>query len=123
LRNSPAASANSAQGRAAQPAVPTAGAGAPPLNGLALARPMREDGTSQGEWKPWHLRKGYWTRFLFGFALAFVLCFLNFRTDTLPLHVAKALVASLGAGYLLARFGDIVVRPLLRLLFWLHRWS
>jgi hypothetical protein len=80
---------------------------------------MRGKGTSQNHSEPWSLRKGYWIRFLLGFAISFVLCFLNFRTNTFPLHVAKVIVSSVGAGYLLARFGDVVIRPLLRLLWWL----
>jgi len=80
---------------------------------------MRGKGTSHEHSEPWRLRKGYWLRFLFGFAISFVLCFLNFRTNTFTLHVAKVIAASAGAGYLLARFGDAVIRPLLWLLWWL----
>jgi hypothetical protein len=62
--------------------------------------------------------KGFWIRFWFTACVAFALCFLHFRTDTFGVHLAKVSVASIGAGYIVARFGDSAIRGLLWLLWW-----
>ena len=83
---------------------------------------MREDFSRRFRAETPILQKGYWIRFVIGFAVAFIVCLLRFRTATLGQHLLKVTVVSSAVGYAFARFGDSAAVVLLRFLRWIWWW-